>query len=467
LKKPAGWCIQNQFRKNEGVNKDMARPSVVFINRVYPPYRGATGRVLRDLARAFARDGWKVTVVTTGKKNAVDQDGPVRVVRTRSFAADKKSALAYAWTWMKLLVSALRQPRADLVVSMTDPPFLLMAGRIVSAAKGSRHIHWCQDLYPDLLPHVGMKLTPFWMRTLKRMTRKTMKKCDRVIVVGRCMARQLTHTGLDPRKITVIPNWPDLELTGDRVWTRKTSANSNEPAILNKIEAAKPYEHLRKDGSPKFRVLYSGNLGRAHPLQTVLGAAQILHKTNPEIEFVFVGDGPSFERLALARAHRGLDNIRLMPWQPAARLREIMESGDLHLITMKHEVEGMIVPCKLYSALAVARPIILIGPQDCETARVIRDFRAGDVVPQGNARRLAETIRRYRMNSDQWFSAFNGATRAGQVFVPRESFDAWLRRAREVIAPAAPARSEGKAAVSSTPANGSAAVPSPQNKVAA
>jgi glycosyltransferase involved in cell wall biosynthesis len=432
----------------------MARPSVVFINRVYPPYRGATGRVLRDLARAFARDGWKVTVVTTGKKNSIEQDGPIRVVRTRSSAkfsarlsggSRDKSVIAYGWSWVKLLIAALRQPRADLVVSMTDPPLLVLAGRIVSVVKGSSHIHWCQDLYPDLLPHVGISLSPFWMRTLKRLTRKTMKTCDRVIVVGRCMARQLTHTGLDPRRITVIPNWPDQELTGEKIWARKNSANSNDkaPAVVNRLDAARPYEQLKKDtGGPKFRVLYSGNLGRAHPLQTILGAAQILHKTNPEIEFVFVGDGPSFERLAHARASRGLDNIRLMPWQPPSRLREIMESGDVHLITMKHEVEGMIVPCKLYSALAVARPIVLIGPQDCETARVIRDFRAGDVVPQGNARRLAETIRRYRMNSDQWFAAFEGATKAGQVFMPKESIDAWLRRARDVVRPETPARGE-------------------------
>jgi glycosyltransferase involved in cell wall biosynthesis len=430
----------------------MARPSVIFINRVYPPDRGATGRVLRDLARAFTRDGWKVTVVAAGAKGGVTQDGPVRVVRARAQVGPGRKALPYAWAWLRLLAAALRQPRADLVVTMTDPPLLVLAGKILASAKDSRHIHWCQDLYPELLPHVGLALSPYWMRTLKKMTRKAMKSCDRVIVVGRCMARQLTHTGLDPRRITVIPNWPDQELTGERVWTKKGNANGNAaPSPARRfVEAARPYAQLRKDQSgPKFRVLYSGSLGRAHPLQTVLGAAQILHRTNPEIEFVFVGEGPNFERIAHARAQRGLSNIRLMPWQPAHKLREIMESGDIHLITMKHEVEGMIVPCKLYSALAVARPIVMVGPQDSETARVIRDFRAGEVVPQGNARRLAETIRRFRASSERWFEAYEGARRAGQVFMPRESLDAWLERARDVVSPGRPAR---RRAAASAPA---------------
>jgi NAD(P)-dependent dehydrogenase (short-subunit alcohol dehydrogenase family) len=47
----------------------MRSPSVLFMNRVYPPATGATGRVLRDLARAFAKAGWQVTVITCGPKS--------------------------------------------------------------------------------------------------------------------------------------------------------------------------------------------------------------------------------------------------------------------------------------------------------------------------------------------------------------------------------------------------------------
>jgi hypothetical protein len=148
-----------------------------------------------------------------------------------------------------------------------------------------------------------------------------------------------------------------------------------------------------------------------------------------------------------------------MPWQPAHKLREIMESGDVHLITMKHEVEGMIVPSKLYSALAVARPIVMVGPKESETARVIRDFRAGEIVPQGNARRLAETIRCFRMSSERWFEAYEGASRAGRVFMPRESLDAWLHRARDVVSPGRPPRRRAPAAMPAQASPASAAAP--------
>jgi len=404
------------------------RPSVVFLNRVYPPVRGATGRVLRDLARAFAEDGWNVTVVTAGPRAQKDYDGPIRIIRVKAPVRVKR-VWSYFSVWVKLFWAGLNLPKHDLVVTMTDPPLLVVAGRMLTVLKGSRHIHWCQDLYPDILPVLGLKMPESRMRFFKQLSRRSMKKCDKIVTIGRCMAKQLTHGGIDPGRVAVIPNWPDHELR---------TPVTRPVRKIGGAKGARPFAQLLTDGQErKFRVLYSGNIGRAHPVETILDAAAILMKGHPEIEFVFVGDGPNFDRLAQERARLGLDNIRLLPFQPASRLRELMESGDLHLITMKHESAGMLVPCKLYSAMAVGRPCILVGPEDSETARVIDDFSAGTVVPQGDASRLAAEIRRYCTNSDDWFKAHEGAVEAGRVFVPEQSMNAWIKRAHDVVKRAA------------------------------
>ncbi len=411
----------------------MNKPSVLIFNRVYPPGRGATGRVLRDLARGFVKQGWRVTIVTTAPEANKSYDGAVHVVRLKA-VAKSKNAFFYLGVWLKFLWTGLFLPRHDLLVTMTDPPLLVVAGRIMARLKKTHHIHWCQDLYPDLLPTLGLKLPSFLMSVFKRLSRRAMKQCDKVVVVGRCMAKHLTHSGIDPGRVAVIPNWPDYELLGPDGAQREGKRKPFQALKSAKdIEGAKPYEELFCDKEPKFRVLYSGNIGRAHPIRTVLDAAQILAKDQPDIEFVFVGDGPRFDRLAQERAQRGLENIRLLPWQPASRLRELMESGDLHLITMNHETAGMLVPCKLYAALAVQRPCILVGPEDSETARVISDFKAGAVVPQGDAIQLAETIRNYRHNSKAWLAAHKGAEQASHVFVPAESIQAWIERAVNVV----------------------------------
>lgn len=410
----------------------MRKPSVLLINRIYPPVRGATGRVLRDLAQAFARDGWEVTVLTTEPqrtKNGRDsQDGGVRVCRIP--APLRKTPFNYFWIWLRLLWVALFLPRHHLVVTLTDPPFLVVAGRFIARLKKSMHIHWCQDLYPDILPALGVKPSPFLMRFLQHMSRRSMKSCDRVVAIGRCMARHLVSTGVDMARLVTIPNWPDSELVEPKEAPSiriQDAANSNRARALLK---SKPFF---VDEDPKFRVLYAGNIGRAHPVATLLQAAEDLSGVFPEIEFVFVGEGPGFEALARERSVRGLDNIRLLPPQPASRLKDLMESGDVHLISMKHEVMGMLVPSKLYAALAAGRPCVLIGPEQSETARVLKEFGAGLVVPQGNAHALAEAIKTYRLDEGAWFSAQQGALKAAEKFTPDSSLTSWVKGAREIV----------------------------------
>jgi colanic acid biosynthesis glycosyl transferase WcaI len=409
----------------------MSKPSVLFLNRVYPPGRGATGRILRDLARSFAREGWDVTVVTTGKKKSRMRDGGVEVVRVKS-SNKPLSVLGYVWVWIKMMIVALRQPNTNLVVTMSDPPLLIIAGHILKWFKGGRHIHWCHDLYPDILPALDVRVPAFAMEFVKKRTRRAMQSADKVIVIGRCMARHLAYNGIDPKHITMIPNWPDFELVRAQGKNGFNGAALKPANQITPPEGAKPYEEQLNIGS-KFRVLYAGNIGRAHPIDTILEAAEILNHEHPEIEFVFVGDGPRFEEIAQARAARHLDNIRLMPYQPSNRLRHVMESGDLHLISVKEEAAGMLVPCKLYSALAVQRPCIFLGPSQSEAAKVINDFKAGIVIPQGDARALAESIKKFRLNGDDWHAAHDGAANASQIFVPKDAIDAWIERAWGVV----------------------------------
>lgn len=400
----------------------MPTPSVLFINRVYPPGRGASGRILRDMAQSFAADGWKVTVLTTGPKAGQDNDGPVIVRRVRG-TDHVSSGPGYLWIWLKLFFAALRLARRDLVISMTDPPMLVVIGRAYASMKGSHHIHWCQDLYPDLLPSLGIRLYGPIMDWMKRLSRRSMKACDRVVVIGRCMARQLTHTGVENTRVTFIPNWPDFEILDP--------ATSAAPVVAD-MPGGKESRELLRDENPKFRILYAGNIGRAHPMKTILDAAALLSE-HSEIEFVFVGDSPGHEKLARERDKRGIDNIRFLPFQPASSLRALLESGDIHLVSLREQAAGMAVPCKFYSSMAVGRPCIYIGPRGTEIARVLTECNAGSIVPQGDAEALRDAILSYRHNSDKWFAAQAGASSAGKIFVPQESIPAFLRRARDVI----------------------------------
>lgn len=406
---------------------DDTAPSILFINRVYPPDRGATGRLLCDLAQGFARHGWRVSVLCSGSHSCVEQDGPVTVRRVGT-PGRCRSALGGAWALTLLALAALRAPKADVVVTLTDPPLLVLGGRLAAFFKRVKHIHWCQDLYPDLLPVLGYRIPQFFLDRLQIWSRSALRSCDRVVAIGRCMARHLTQGGLDPRKIEILPNWPDLDL----VYVAPEPSSAQPRTTRASPASIRPWDRLLKDESRKFRVLYAGNIGKAHPFESFLDAAEIVAARYPEIEFVFVGDGKGHEALAAERARRGLTNIRQLPWQPVDQLRALMESGDVHMVSMKPEAVGMLVPSKIYSAIAVGRPCIFVGPHGSESARVLSDYRAGVTVPPGNPALLADTVIRYRLSSNDWFLAQEGAVRALQAHLPEDTIRQWVDLAHAV-----------------------------------
>lgn len=396
----------------------MSKPSILIINRMFPPERGATGRLLEDLAAALEKSGWKVTILTTGEKPGSEYIGNITIERIKG-ARNYKTALGYIVSWFRLLFAAMRIQKHDIVITMTDPPLLVFIGRFVAKMKNMRHVHWCQDLYPDLFKVLGVKFPKIFDRFLHRSARRSMNKCDKVVVVGQCIAKRLTDTGVTAGKISMIANWADLEVVAP-----SSKGNFDYESMDVGGRARKPEEMFRDD-SPKFRVLYAGNIGRAHPMRSVIEAASLLAK-HTEIEFMFVGDKHVHSILARERGKRVLENIKFMPYQPIERLHDVMESGDVHLVTMRTDTQGMLVPCKFYSGLTVGRPTVFVGPEDCEVGHVITNYNAGKVVPVGDAQALADAIMSYRNDGDAWFQAQEGALRAAQAYHPNQSLHKWL-----------------------------------------
>jgi len=162
--------------------------------------------------------------------------------------------------------------------------------------------------------------------------------------------------------VRVIPNWADGD--GIRPIPPETNAFRREHGLEGKRV-----------------VLYSGNMGRAHELDTVLAAARQL-RDRSELVFLFIGDGA--RRAQVEAAARELPSIRLLPYQPRARLAESLSSGDVHLITQDAGTVGLIEPSKLYGVMAAGRPAVFIGPSATEAARTIIAEHMGEVVENGD-----------------------------------------------------------------------------------
>ena len=55
--------------------------------------RGATGRVLKDLAKSFAHEGWHVTVISSGPVAGETRESGIRIIRVKG--AEKPSGALF------------------------------------------------------------------------------------------------------------------------------------------------------------------------------------------------------------------------------------------------------------------------------------------------------------------------------------------------------------------------------------
>ena len=389
---------------------------------MYPPASGATGALLAELAPALVDRGWRVTVLTGPAEDApqseVTSDG-VHVERVGALPFTRESTwqrgLAYASLFPAFLARALQIPSPDVIVTKTDPPMLKVLGPLITRLTGAHSVHWAQDLYPEVAAGVGVIDREGMVgRMMCRLSTWALRDQDHTVAVGRCMKNRLvTERDLSEEQVSVIPNWP--------------------PSAVTPIPHDENPFRVEHELTDRFVVMYSGNMGLAHPFDAVLDAADRLADERPEVLFLLVGNGPRKEPLRAQVEQRGLSNVRFLPFQPRERLAQSLSAADLQLVTMDPALEGLVVPSKLYGALGAGRPVLFLGPSGSEAAHVVETHDCGTVLPHSSGPALADAIRTWHGTPNRWDAA---STRAADVVADAQStaverFDALFRTVME------------------------------------
>jgi glycosyltransferase involved in cell wall biosynthesis len=127
----------------------------------------------------------------------------------------------------------------------------------------------------------------------------------------------------------------------------------------------------------------------------MLAAAARL-RNEPRIVFLMIGGGKHFEAMARAvKAHGLADAFRFRTYQERTMLRHSLAVSDVHWLSLDPRLEGLIVPSKFYGIAAAGRPIVMIGDQQGEIGRLVRQHRCGVAIAPGDAVTLADTLRRW------------------------------------------------------------------------
>ena len=359
---------------------------ITFINRFAWPDHSASAELLSDLAATLSANGATVTLVASrlrydDRESALparDSWRGVDVRRVWTSRLGRRSRLGGAmdaasfYLCLPFTLAPLLRKR-DVLVVMTDPPLLGLVAGPVARLRGARYVNWLQGLFPESTVAVRTpKLPRSLVRLLCWMRDRSLRRADANVATGERMAERLRGSGA--RGLQVIPNWP------------------HEDAI-RPLPAGDSRLRQRLCLLERFVVGYSGNLGLAHDWEAILALARAL-AGEPRIVFLIGGGGHGYDALRERAEAERLANVVFQPYHPMEFLSDSMAAADLHLVSLRPELEGLVVPSKFYGIAAAQRAVGFIGDPDGEIGRLVRKHELGFAIAADQTARIAAEITR-------------------------------------------------------------------------
>ncbi len=364
----------------------MSRRTLLLISQVYVPDPASVGQHMADAAGELARRGWRVRVLCSargyedpGRRYPPRErlDGvdvrrlPLSSFGKRSMAARLLGALCFL---AQATVRGLFTRDLAAVLVTTSPPMASVAGLAVAMLRRVPVKYWVMDLNPDQMVALG-RVGPRSLaaRAFDALNRRILDRAGDVVALDRFMAeRLLRKCDLRPR-LTILPPWPH-----------------QDPSV-EIPHGENPFR--REHGlEGRFVVMYSGNHALSMPLDALLGAAERL-ADEARLAFLFIGGGEGKRAVeGLIAGGRGGD-VRSLPYEPLPRVPYSLSAADLHVVVVGEPLVGIVHPCKIYGAMAVGRPILLLGPEECPVAEILRKHEIGWRVPAHDVANAERTIR--------------------------------------------------------------------------
>jgi glycosyltransferase involved in cell wall biosynthesis len=275
-----------------------------------------------------------------------------------------------AWGWR---AATTRRRRQEVVVVGTDPPFGVLSAlpwRLLRPR--TRIAHWCHDLYPEAAVADGLvRADSRIVRLLMRLARAAYRRCGLVADLGACMRRRLAEYGVGEAAVTLTP------------WALA------EPPAVSDPDPATREALFGPDAA--LGLLYSGTLGRAHEYEPFLELARRLRGDGVAVCFAGVGKRADEVRSAVTQDDT---NVRFAGFAPEAELERRLTACDLHLVSLRPEWTGTVVPSKFFGALAVGRGVVFAGSPDSAIAKWITEHGVGYVLTPDTVATVAAELAR-------------------------------------------------------------------------
>jgi glycosyltransferase involved in cell wall biosynthesis len=378
----------DRLRRPNPKKLELHRPiQLTICTEFYPPDYAATGQLIEELALQLEQLGAPIRIFT-GQPGYAFQKSSAPSVECTGMLRIQRSGTSRLWHsrirgkgingllfFLRVAIHLLNpKRRGDLVLLTTAPPFLPILGYLANLFLGLPYICLIYDLYPDIAVELKVVSNKHWVSQLWNLINKQVwKRANHIIVLSSTMKdrMQANCPGIG-EKISVIHNWAD-------------------PDWITPIPKQKNWFAQHYSLVDTFTVLYSGNMGRCHDMDTILEAAhQLQHEP---IQFLFIGEGAKRRDCMEQVRNLDLKHCQFLPYQEKQDLPYSLTACDLSLVSINFGMEGLVAPSKLYGTLAAGRPVAAVCEPHSYLRALIADAKCGATFRNGDGTGLANFIR--------------------------------------------------------------------------
>ena len=362
---------------------------ILMLTQYFYPENGAAQVRLLEVVKAIRDHGHEIEVVTAfpnypngvipseyrGKYFMKDSHEGIRIFRTWIYPVQRgkfwKRLLNYFSFVFSAVYGILKAGKADYIFVESPPLFIGFTAFFAKRVKGAKLILNISDLWPESAVSLGLVTNRSVIALTEGLERSMYKAAWRISAQTEGIINSLKDRGIPEDKLVFLPNGVNPDLFAPQ---------AADTALLQELKL-----------SDKFVILYAGTMGYAHGLEVALQAAKSLEATDPEVVFLFVGDGSEKPRLQEMAQDLKLSNVRWIDFQPITEMKRYYSLASISLSTLRrYKLSEGVRPSKLFPGLASAKPLIYVG--EGEGAKIVEESGGGIVLPPEEPELLARAI---------------------------------------------------------------------------